>query len=118
MLQFSGRWSSVPEANSCYGRYFARNTKEVRFRVLHLHEYKRKHIIVIIIIIIIIIIIKLTQEIKNMERKEGTDTDTTGYPISNRTSTIYTYTTVKHNENRSSNQSYTKSCHIRHMPHN
>jgi hypothetical protein len=30
-----------------------------------------------------------------VESKE--DTDTTGYPISNRISTIYPYTTVKHN---------------------
>jgi hypothetical protein len=56
------------------------------------------------------------QEIKNVESKA--DTYTTGYPISNRISTIHSYTTVKHNGNRTSNQRYTKSCHIRHTPYN
>jgi hypothetical protein len=78
-----------------------------------------------IIIIIIItttttttttIIIKLAQEIKNVGSKE--DTDMTGYPISNRISAIHTYTTVKHNGNRTSNQGYTKCCHVRHIPYN
>jgi hypothetical protein len=37
-----------------------------------------------------------------MESEEGTYT--IGYPISNRTSTMYPYTTVKHNGNKTSNQ--------------
>jgi hypothetical protein len=60
---------------------------------------------------------ELAQEIKkNVKSEEGTYT--TGYPISNRTSTIYPHTTVKHTGNRTYNQRYTKSCHIRHMPYN
>jgi hypothetical protein len=45
---------------------------------------------------------ELAQQIKkDAESKE--DTDMTGYPISNRISTIYPYTTVKHTGNRTSN---------------
>jgi hypothetical protein len=60
---------------------------------------------------------ELAQETKKNVKSEE-DTDTTGYPISNRISTIHPYPTVKHNGNRTSNQGYTKSCHIRHMSNN